>query len=150
MARPAAYALASGYKRERVPCVLRQQLTGKGAPACRFEESSRLPGQFGKDGMTSYPAEPISGIAVVRFTAMHDAVYERAILVIGVLSERMGGVAVVVPEQDQSPEQGLSRGHGVMISEESGERRLQLVCGTGPAAWSRAQVRRLIRCQERQ
>jgi len=52
--------------------------------------------------------KPIFGIAVIRLAAVHDPMKERAITALDGLRNHMGTVEMIVPEQHQPSDQGLS------------------------------------------
>jgi len=82
---------------------VRNQLLLQSLVRERSERRFHVPGQFGKSSMLPGSTEPIGGISVIRFPAVHDAVDEGAVGVIDSLGNRVSRVEVVVPQEDKSP-----------------------------------------------
>ncbi len=62
--------------------------------------------------MAANASEPIRGVAVIRFTQArwNDAVEETAVGIFNRLRDFVGGILMVVPEQDEAANQSRARG----------------------------------------
>ena len=93
-------------KGERVPTALRGNLGNQARIRFCFQRSDAA-GNFGNGRMGAHTMEPVFGISIVRFAAMHDAVEERAIGVLDGLRDYMGTVEMIVPQKHQGPYERL-------------------------------------------
>lgn len=73
-----------------------------------FEKIRCFCGERFKAGVPAHALEPVLGIAVVRFTAVHDAVKITAIRTFDVLGDRVRCVELIVPEQDRRADQKVA------------------------------------------
>ena len=60
--------------------------------------------------MRAYPPPPIFGVPIIRLAPMHHGVNKTAVRVLDTLGDLVGSVQMVVPEQEQRPDEILLRG----------------------------------------
>lgn len=131
------------YERQGIPAAVGKESAGKLGLASLFEELAGGGREEAVAGVGTHAAVPVLGVGVVRFAAVHQGVDPVGIGMFQVLDDAVGGLEVVVPEQDGGADGGGLQGRPTPFASQIAEGEVEGVGGLRVRAHFGAQSGRL-------
>ena len=98
--RTVRHSFAGVHECERIPLAFWQEPPGQPAVATGLEHHSHARREFIEAWMLTHAMKPVFGVAIVRLAPVHDGVNVTAFTRFDVLRDDVGGVQVIVPEEN--------------------------------------------------
>ncbi len=93
-----------------IPFTAGQKFHGQLRCPARWQQLADAPGDFWKCRMRPHATPPILRVKIIRLAPVHEGVNKTAVGVLNALREGVRGIEMIVPEQNQRPDERLLPG----------------------------------------